>query len=108
MHEAIFLKEKLDLKHVMIALIKNSMIFRSGTYAVTTWDKMLISKEPANRKGWRLSVSILPQVFTHKMAIKNGDLLPNSTGYMLCSLAGNFPLFSEMSYELKLPTPHTS
>ena len=66
--------------------------------------EMLISRKPANRKGWGWSSNILPQVCNNKMAASNANSLPISTGYMPCSTVVGSMLFYAMAYGPKLQT----
>ena len=102
-----FSKEKFDLVSVMMGLIKNLKAMYNiqvhHLHCDNTGENIAF-KKPTNKKGWGWRLSIQPQVLPNRMAKWNRSLLPSSIGYMLCSMAGNSPLFWEIAYGLKPPT----
>ena len=58
--------------------------------------------EPANRKGWRSTLNIQPQVCLNKMEMSSASLLPFSTRYAPCSTVDSLPPIYKAVYGQKL------
>ena len=61
-------------------------------------------REPANKKGWGLTLSIEPQVNLNKMGRLIVSLPPFSTGYVPCSIVENLLPTYKVVHGQKLQT----
>ena len=105
-----FLKEKSDLVDIMIGLIKNlkkKCNLQVYYLCCNNAGENIAFEKPTNRKGWGVALNIQPMVSHNRMAMLKENLLPFSTGYGICSMAGNAMLIYEMAYGPKMQTsPH--
>ena len=80
---SLFLREKSDLAQTMLGLVNNLKIklnLQVQCLTVTMQAKIKLSREPANRKVWRLTLSIQPKVHLNKIGTSNASSLLFLTG----------------------------